>query len=358
MAEKFLTNNEDLLVERLREVIPLSYFSDPSSLDEVAARWCERQRFWHGPDHLLTMVEEIMATEKGERREILLLAALYHDVVYDPRASDNEEASAALLRRHAVDTGSRVVLEAMEIIIASKWSVLPATPLVERFFEMDTRQLAQDCPLGARLAYERAIFREYQFVPWEIYQVKRAEFLAGWAGRFPQHREGVAECLELLSALSPRIALYPGSFNPFHFGHLSILRLAEASFDKVIVAVGVNRQKAGAVDMLQQRQETLQAQLRYHEVAAVPGLVTDYVEAFDYPVTIVRGVRDGTDLEAELRYARFLNDLRPETRLVWISCESELQHLSSSSIRELEAIKPEAGERYVPRIEQVYGVGK
>ena len=84
------------------------------------------------------------------------------------------------------------------------------------------------------------------------------------------------------------------------------------------------------------------------------GLVTDHVEQLDYPATIVRGVRDGTDLEAELRYARFLNDLRPETNLIWISCQPELQHLSSSAIRELEAIKPGAGSCYVPDSEMIY----
>lgn len=72
------------------------------------------------------------------------------------------------------------------------------------------------------------------------------------------------------------------------------------------------------------------------------------------PATIVRGVRDGTDLEAELRFVRFLNELRPATRVVWISCEAELQHLSSSAIRELEAIEPGAGQRYVPDTATIY----
>ena len=69
---------------------------------------------------------------------------------------------------------------------------------------------------------------------------------------------------------------------------------------------------------------------------------------------VVRGVRDGIDLEAELRYARFLDDLRPGTHVVWISCEAELQHLSSSAIRELEAIQPGAGTRYVPTTPAIY----
>lgn len=171
---------------------------------------------------------------------------------------------------------------------------------------------------------------------------------------FPQHRRGVEECIELLAGLSPRVAIYPGSFAPFHLGHLSILRQAESVFDKVIVAVGINRQKPGAVESAQARAADLQARLRFHEVATFEGLLTSFVEKMELPATVVRGVRDGTDLEAELRFVRFLNELRPDTGVVWISCEAELQHLSSSAIRELEAIQPGAGQRYIPDSTQIY----
>jgi phosphopantetheine adenylyltransferase len=67
-------------------------------------------------------------------------------------------------------------------------------------------------------------------------------------------------------------------------------------------------------------------------------------------------VRDGTDLEAELRFVRFLNELRPRTSVTWISCEAELQHLSSSAIRELNAIEPGAGKRYIPDVASIYAL--
>ena len=150
------------------------------------------------------------------------------------------------------------------------------------------------------------------------------------------------------------MAIYPGSFAPFHLGHLSILRQAESVFDKVIVAVGVNRQKPGAVESAESRSRELQERLRFHEVVSFSGLLTSFLDDLDFPATIVRGVRDGTDLEAELRFVRFLNELRAETGVVWISCEAELQHLSSSAIRELEAIEPGAGQRYLPETAAIY----
>jgi pantetheine-phosphate adenylyltransferase len=334
--------------------VPVQHLRDPSLLDELAARWCERQRFWHGPNHLRPMLEEIETMPAGEERETLALAALYHDAIYDPRAANNEEASAALLLAHAANPDARIVTQAAEIIIASKWSAPPATPIVERFFAMDSHQLSEGCPLHERLIYERAIFREYQWAEWTLYREKRREFLAGWAQKFPQHRRGVMECIELLEGLCPRIGIYPGSFGPFHRGHLSILRQAEEVFDKVIIAVGVNRQKSGAVESAKSRSAELQERLRFHEVAAFSGLLTSFVEAMPLPSKIVRGVRDGTDLEAELRFVRFLNELRPQTGVVWISCEADLQHLSSSAIRELESIEPGAGSRYIPDTSTIY----
>ena len=292
----------------------------------------------------------------GDEQEVLLLTAAYHDAIYDPRAADNEERSAALLLAHAADPQCATITQAVELIEISKWAAPSPSPLAARFFELDAYQLSNNCPLGERLAYERTIFREYQWVDWLTYRDKRREFLRGWAQRFPQHQRGVAECLDLLNGLEPRVAIYPGSFSPFHLGHLSILRQAEAIFDKVIVAVGVNRQKPGAIESARARFAELQSQLRCHEVATFEGLLTTFVGSIPVPVTIVRGVRDGTDLEAELRFVRFLNELRPHTSVVWISCEAELQHLSSSAIRELESIEPGAGKRYVPDTASIYGL--
>ena len=122
----------------------------------------------------------------------------------------------------------------------------------------------------------------------------------------------------------------------------------------MIVAVGVNRQKPGAIDSAQQRSSELQARLRFHEVVVFTGLLTSFLDELPLSASIVRGVRDGTDLEAELRFVRFLNELRPGTGVVWISCEAELQHLSSSAIRELESFDPLAAQRYQPDTSAIY----
>jgi pantetheine-phosphate adenylyltransferase len=343
------------LADEIAAVAPRQLFSSPDALASVASHWSERHRFWHDPSHLRTLLVEIAASTSGEERDILVVAAIYHDAIYDPRAADNEEASAILLQRHAVDASHPVIRQAVEVITESKWSEPPVSRLGQRFFEMDARQLSDECPLAERVAYERAIFREYQWVSWKTYRDKRAELLRAWGEKFPAHGRGVAACLELLESLQPRIAVYPGSFDPFHIGHLSILRQAEQSFDKVIVALGLNRGKAVA-GSFEERHIRVADQLRFHEVAAFSGLLSQYLDSLGAAATVVRGVRDGTDLEAELRYARFLNELRPGTSVVWIGCEPELQHISSSAVRELDAIEAHAGARYVPNAATIYGV--
>ena len=349
----------ETLAAKFAAGLPTRYLRSPGCLAEVAGHWNERQRCWHGPNHALTLLREAAdATANEADRDALRLAAVYHDAIYNPRASDNEEQSAALLARHAVDPDAPAVRRAGEIIVDSKWSRRPESPLSQIFFRLDTYQLSEGCPLAERLAYERAIFREYQWAPWREYRHKRAEFLRGWAERFPEHRRGADECIQLLGALQPRIAVYPGSFQPFHLGHLSILQRAEQAFDKVIVALGVNRQKLSSADSLDQRQEALQTQLPFHETAAFGGLLSEFLDGVGTPVTVVRGVRDGTDLEAELRYTRFLDELRPGTGVVWISCEPQFQHLSSSAMRELAAIQPGAEKRYIPTATQIYGLSE
>jgi pantetheine-phosphate adenylyltransferase len=347
--------NTAQLAARIEQSAPLHHLRGEPAM-ELACRWSERHRVWHAPDHLCSLLERFATEPEGSERETLLLAAVYHDVIYNPIRSDNEEASAKLLLKHAADVSNPVVQRAAELVAASGWSEPPGDELTWKFWEADCRPLAAGYPLAARLVYERAVYREYQWAPWPVYREKRAEFLIGWAQRYPQQREGTEICLGLLEGLLPRVAIYPGSFNPFHRGHLSILRQAERIFDKVIVGVAVNRQKPGATATLEERRAGLQSRLCFHEVVEVPGLLTDFILQYPLPLSVVRGVRDGTDLEAELRYARFLGELRPETNVVWIGCEAELQHLSSSAIRELESIAPGSGSRYVPATEEIYAL--
>ena len=126
------------------------------------------------------------------------------------------------------------------------------------------------------------------------------------------------------------VGLYPGSFNPFTKGHYNILVKAEAIFDRVIIARGVNPEKAKAT-------YSLPKILNDRPVIEYGGLLTDYIKSLDYDVTVIRGLRNGTDLQYEITQYRFLQELMPTIKLISIFCDKEYEHISSSAIRYLAA---------------------
>jgi len=124
------------------------------------------------------------------------------------------------------------------------------------------------------------------------------------------------------------IGLYAGSFNPMHKGHYNILLKAERIFDRVIVGRGENKSKAN--NLLYPMPK-----LDGRQVVEYKGLITTFIETLPYDVTLIRGLRNSTDLQAELTFYRYLQYLKPDIKVVSIFCDSEYEHISSSGIKEL-----------------------
>src|ERR1039457_943213 len=128
-----------------------------------------------------------------------------------------------------------------------------------------------------------------------------------------------------------KVAIYPGSFNPFHRGHYNILLKAEAIFDQVIIARGVNPEKAKASCGLPKI-------LDDRTVMNYDGLLTDFIKTLPHDVkdiVVIRGLRNATDLQYEITQYRFLQEFMPEIKLISIFCDKEFEHISSSAIRYL-----------------------
>ena len=103
-----------------------------------------------------------------------------------------------------------------------------------------------------------------------------------------------------------RTALYPGSFDPFHNGHLEIVETAARLFDHVIVAAMRNTSKAGSLFSLEERQAMIEesvSHLTNVKVDSFSALVVDLARDVGADV-IVKGLRVASDADVELMQAQ------------------------------------------------------
>lgn len=129
-----------------------------------------------------------------------------------------------------------------------------------------------------------------------------------------------------------RLALFAGTFDPITLGHLDILQQALQIFDHVEVTVGVNAAKSTLFSP-EARCEMIRA-LTQHDprvsVATFEGLLVHYAQARG-AIALIRGIRQVSDYDYELRMAVANRRLAPEISTV-IFMPNEDQAITSSSI--------------------------
>ena len=129
--------------------------------------------------------------------------------------------------------------------------------------------------------------------------------------------------------------LFPGSFDPFTIGHASLVRRALTLFDSVVIAVGINEEKAGwltAEERVNRLKELYKEEPRV-KVVSYTGLTTDCAAACGARA-ILRGIRSMKDYEFELQMAD-INRRLTGIETVLLFTEPELASVSSSMVREL-----------------------
>jgi pantetheine-phosphate adenylyltransferase len=132
-----------------------------------------------------------------------------------------------------------------------------------------------------------------------------------------------------------RIALFPGSFNPFTIGHANIVSRALNLFDKVIIGIGVNSEKSqeDIAENLEKIKSAYKNEPRV-KVITYSTLTADVVEK-ENATCIIRGIRNDVDLKYESEIAQ-VNYTLFKVETVFLLASPELKEISSSIVRELQ----------------------
>ena len=142
-----------------------------------------------------------------------------------------------------------------------------------------------------------------------------------------------------MSASHAPVAVYPGSFDPFHVGHVAIVDRATRIFPRVVVGI---LQNAGKDSLFSPAERTEMIQDIYQENAAVEvrafkGLLVNFLQEIDATI-IIRGMRAVSDFEYEFQMALMNRRLYPEVETVFLTPKEEFLYLSSRLVREVVAL--------------------
>jgi pantetheine-phosphate adenylyltransferase len=146
--------------------------------------------------------------------------------------------------------------------------------------------------------------------------------------------------------------IYCGTFSPFTIGHLSIVKQAIEIFDNIIVAQGINPEKnllnintrIGPYRLPSKFLETLGVKTDSYDT-----LLIDYIKKLEeqYNVVLIRGLRNGADLEYEQNIVAFLRGMHPRIKIVAFYCDPAYRHISSSALRDIQKFSESEYKKYV-----------
>ena len=140
------------------------------------------------------------------------------------------------------------------------------------------------------------------------------------------------------------VAFYPGSFDPITNGHIDVLVQALNVASKVVVAIGIHPGKT-PLFTFEERASLIRQSLsgvlpeRAGDVSVVSfsNLVVDAARAHDAPL-LIRGLRDGTDLDYEMQMAGMNRQMAPEVQTVFLPAGVASRPITATLVRQIAAM--------------------
>ncbi|MET4800740.1 pantetheine-phosphate adenylyltransferase [Bradyrhizobium sp. LB11.1] len=142
----------------------------------------------------------------------------------------------------------------------------------------------------------------------------------------------------------PRIAFYPGSFDPITNGHLDVVRNSVSLCDRLVVAVGVH---PGKKPLFSTEERLKMLHDVCGPVAAQAGCTLEAVTYDDLAVSaarkygatiMIRGLRDGTDLDYEMRLAGMNGTMAPDVQTVFLPASPVVRPITGTLVRQIAAM--------------------
>ena len=136
--------------------------------------------------------------------------------------------------------------------------------------------------------------------------------------------------------MNRHIAIYPGSFDPFTYGHMDIVHRGLEIFDTVVIAVANNSDK-NSLFTVAERVEMINQLVEHNshvKVETFDGLLVDYVVSKKARV-ILRGLRAVTDFEFEFQLAQMNHTVCQQVETLFMMTSPKFAYLSSSIVKEV-----------------------
>jgi len=169
--------------------------------ETILGMWNESHRGYHTQTHLLDVIDQINEQQSSlefKDYEKLILCGLFHDIVYDPASSTNEEDSAKFMMSCVADKTDKDILEINQMIIDTK-SHEGKTPLSDKFNEIDMKIVERD--YESLLEWEKGI--EIEFLPHygiDLYKKGRVKFLESIMNNYPNNMENLLKLTEYVKS--------------------------------------------------------------------------------------------------------------------------------------------------------------
>lgn len=318
--------------------------------DDIINRWNEPHRYYHNINHLnhilnqFRILYENNSISKNEYDK-LVITSFFHDVIYNPKVTDNEQQSVNYFLDKCFEkniASDDFKKEITQIILDTGSRNTPTNNLSYIFWEIDNSILSSS--ISELIDVERKIFKEFQWVSYEKYKEARINFINSCIGIFDgDYDDNLKELIKYVENRKIHIGVYAGSFDPFHIGHMNILKKSMPMFDKVVVAFGNNPDK-------EKSEKVFPEILDYVHRLSYDGLITDLLDDLEtngVTVTLIRGIRNGIDLSYETNQVSFIQDIRPNTNIVYIPADKQYEHISSSAIRSLMKYDKQKTKKYI-----------